>query len=213
MEKQFTMRELLKRGFIRLEDEDFRDDGNKFKVYYYKGLRITYLKSYGEYYLSIDLPYGDYIYDDYKNKPWYKLTDEFNGCDNVDPDKVIENCEAIIKGLKELQDEITKEEKADLDLLYLVKAQEIEMAEKVLNDFKSGNYIWNISGKYELEWAIDAVKSLEKEVLRLKDKEFYNLPLRELRTLNNQLEKHNYLYIKEDNYYIKKLKKIMEEDI
>lgn len=213
MKKEFTMKQLTKRGFIRKEDEDFRDDGNKFKTYYYKGLRITYLKSYGEYYLAIHLPDGNYIYDDYKDKDWYKLADEYNGCTKIDPDKVIENCEIIIRGIVELEEEINQQEKPDLDLLYLVKNQEIEMAEKVLNDFKSGNYIWEIENEYECKWTMDSVRHLQKEVDRLKDKQFYDMGIKDLRQLANNLEKYNYLYLREDDYYIKKLKKVMGEDI
>jgi hypothetical protein len=215
MNKEFTIKELTKRGCIRDKGEDFRDDGHKFKICYYKGLRISYLKAYERYYISIRIPeHGDYIFEDYKDKEWYKLADEFNGYDSTpDGDKIIENCEAIIKGIKELQDEIAKEEKPDLELFYMVKAQEIEMAEKVLNDFKSGQYIWKIKEEYRIKYVIQAVKGLEEEIYRVRNREFTDLSLKELRRLRQQLNEFSYLYIRENDYYIKMLKEYMKEDI
>ncbi len=41
-----------KYGFIRTPENDFSDDGNRFKAYDYKGIEFSYLKAYGEVYLS-----------------------------------------------------------------------------------------------------------------------------------------------------------------
>ena len=40
--KEFTLRELTKRGCIRIKEEDFTDDGNRFKILTYKNLRISF---------------------------------------------------------------------------------------------------------------------------------------------------------------------------
>lgn len=86
---------LIKYGFKRNSENDFVDDGNHFKFYCYKGLPISYLKSEGEYYLDLRLDYIGVKYEEYKED--LKILEEFNGCTNIDIEKLIKNCEYIIK--------------------------------------------------------------------------------------------------------------------
>ena len=80
--------------FVRHEEKDFVDDGTKFRFYYYKDV------------LPISATNGKYgafvcIRPDYLKMPWetyrddLKILDEFNGCEEVDMSKLIENCEFI----------------------------------------------------------------------------------------------------------------------
>lgn len=47
-----TVLNFKKYGFIRTPEKDFKDDGNSFKCYDYKGIRFSYLKSDGNVYLA-----------------------------------------------------------------------------------------------------------------------------------------------------------------
>ena len=52
LKESFSSRNLIKAGFERWVEKDFEDDGSKFKMYKYKEMPVTYLKSNGEIYLS-----------------------------------------------------------------------------------------------------------------------------------------------------------------
>ena len=108
MEKGFTIRELTARGWTRREDLDFRDDGNKFKVFEYKnGLLASYTKVNGDYYLSLRLDYLDGLsYDEYSKMDSYELTNEFNGVPEVDADKVTENAVKIMEEYNKVLEEV-----------------------------------------------------------------------------------------------------------
>ena len=52
LKESFSSRNLIKAGFERWVEKDFEDDGSKFKMFKYKEMPVTYLKSDGEIYLS-----------------------------------------------------------------------------------------------------------------------------------------------------------------
>lgn len=47
-----TVLNFKKYGFVRTPERDFSDDGNRFKIYDYKGIKFSYLKQNSEVYLS-----------------------------------------------------------------------------------------------------------------------------------------------------------------
>lgn len=89
-----------KKFFERRADQDFRDDGTKFRFYYYKGvLPVSTTTFDGTLFCAIRLDYAGFKYAEYKKD--YAIIDEFNGI-SVDKacamkDKFIENCEYIAK--------------------------------------------------------------------------------------------------------------------
>lgn len=90
---------LTSAGFTRDEFMDFGDDGNYFKGYNYKGIPVSYLRKYGEIYLSFRL---DYLKNPNNAKTWNEDTDRFNG---INPDKItkedlIETAEKVLEYAK-----------------------------------------------------------------------------------------------------------------
>lgn len=80
--------------FVRHAEEDFVDDGTKFRLYYYKDV-LPISATNGKYgaFVCIRMDYLGINYEAYKED--YKILDEFNGCEEVDMKKLIENCEFI----------------------------------------------------------------------------------------------------------------------
>lgn len=170
------MKSLLKNGFTRREDLDFTDDGSRFTAYEYNGLVITKATYRGEYYISVRVDYlkdVDFIHEDYYNKDWYRLADEFNGVREVDVDKLKENMDIIKKGVEELNEEI-KSDPIDKDLIETELKKEANEIEQFLNE--------NIY--------IDIMKFDEYQVRSFK--RYFDGLKSKLDRINSKLEKQNY---------------------
>lgn len=129
---------LLKNGFIRREDLDFTDDGARFTAYEYNGIVVTKTTYNGEYFISIRVDYlkgFNFIYDDYSNKDWYKLCDEFNGVREVDVEKLKENINIIKKGVDELEEEI-KKDPINIELIEESLNRELKEVCDFINEYK-----------------------------------------------------------------------------
>lgn len=207
--KEFSLRELTKRGCIRVKEEDFSDDGNRFKILNYKNLRISYLKDQGDYFLSIRIPYSgeNYIYEDYKDKEWYKNCDKYNNCSSIDPDDVIRICEEAIKGIEELESQ--PREEIDTTKMEERKQKEIVMAQKALEDFRNSNVIYTIKSEYQVKWLLDYYHSLEREIQILQELDFSKLAYKDLKYKRNFFREYGYINIEseKDDFYIKSLYK------
>lgn len=206
--KEFTLKELTKRGCIRTKEKDFRDDGTKFKTLNYKGMEITYTKYEEEYFLSIRIDYysRELVYSDIPSE-LFKLADEFNGCYDIDPDKVIENAEAIIKGLNEVEAKVKKELETGLDITPLKNRaiKEIKMINEAIDNFKKSEAIYYLDPRYEAGSALNYLHSLEEYKQRL-NKEWNKLDPSEIRQKLIQLKEINFILVEDDDdYYIKQL--------
>lgn len=129
---------LLKNGFTRREDLDFTDDGARFTAYEFNGMIITKTTYDGEYYISVRVDYlrgFHFIYDDYSNKDWYKLCDEFNGTREVNVDKLKHNINIIRKGVEELEEEI-KNDPIDVELIEESLNRELKEVCDFINEYK-----------------------------------------------------------------------------
>ena len=89
-----------KKLFERREDMDFKDDGTRFRFYFYKGvLPVSTTTGFGNLYCAIRLDYLGKKYADYKVDD--AILDEFNGIPTAEAcakkEKFIENCEYIAK--------------------------------------------------------------------------------------------------------------------
>lgn len=92
--KRFT---LSKKFFTRWTEQDFSDDGTRFRMYLYKGkLPVSQTAWRGSTYTSIRLDYLGFSYRDYKED--VTLMNEFNGIEieRADKEKFIANCEYIL---------------------------------------------------------------------------------------------------------------------
>ena len=215
--KEFNLRELTKRGCTRREEKDFRDDGTKFKVVYYNDLEITYTKYENEYFLSIHINYYDrhLQYEDVP-KELFKLADEYNGCYEVDPDKVIENAKIISEEMKKVEEKVNKELEVKPDTRPLIERslKEIMIGTRALEEFKNSETIYKMTSEWEIKDALEDLHSLEDNVKYLKEMNWDDLENYEIRNKLASLKSSKYIkiegiedfYIKELNNYIKKYK-------
>lgn len=98
MHNNFNARELTKAGFTRVASEDFSDDGTRFTMYEYAGIKVSlaHLRNDGLVFLSAR---GEGNYEEISLLPSYKGLDEFNCVneDEVDVEKLKANIEAFNK--------------------------------------------------------------------------------------------------------------------
>lgn len=212
MQKEFTVRELTTRGWKRREDLDFRDDGTKFKGFESpEGLPLTYTKANGEYYLSLRVDYlNELTYHEYSKMESYSLCDEFNGVEEVDPDKLTQNAAQIMREYNELVAEINN---YTVDMQKLVKSaeKELEIVYRVLFNSNLGIDDLENVDTYEMNRLIDYRKSLKRQaesmLNRLATEQYTQ---KELRNLEENLDKYGYLTINEkDSFYIREIRRIV----
>lgn len=108
IKEDFNPRSLQKYGFIRRPEDDFSDDGSRFRGYVYKTdkgeMPVTYLKSNGQVYLSASLHHKDELsYEEYKDLPSYRDSDKYNGVpeDEVDVADFAKICDRLISEYSE----------------------------------------------------------------------------------------------------------------
>ena len=149
---------LLGNGFIRREDLDFTDDGARFTAYEYNGLVITKTTYRGEYFISIRIDYltdVNFVYDDYKDKEWYKLCDKFNGVYEINIDELRATITLIKAHIECLKEEV-ENDPIDGALMENRLLQE----EKELVNFKNEYKMIDVT-KYS-EYEIRNLKFVEK---------------------------------------------------
>lgn len=205
--KAFTIRELTKRGFIKREDLNFSDDGNRFIGFEYKGMPITYLKSDGEFYLSVRVDYLDnsFTYNEWMKTEECRLTDEFNGVSSIDADKLVENIEKIINKVNELNF-IAENEEIDMTAVKVKVEEEIKMAQEVVDDFKKNFEWWNTYSNSQLIRMADYLKQTVKNIERAKRIDFDNITRVQKKQCVEILENHHYVIFKRSDFYLTKMK-------
>ena len=196
-------------GFNRREDLDFEDDGNHFKGYDYKGLPITTLRSGGYTFLAVREDYLDnnFTFDDWRETEEYELTDEFNYCSEVDLDKLIENCERIMKKIDEMNKQVASEE-IDTSEAEERIAEEIILVKSLINDVKMNLEWWNLRD-FDLKRAANMLRSEERTLKRLQDLDFDSMKIKQKRDIVQNCRKNGYVEFKEDDYYARELRALM----
>ena len=108
--KNLTLANIKGTNFVRHEELDFSDDGNRFKGYTYRGMPITTLYSDGMVYCAVR---PDYIrYNDVPFEMWheteeYRLCDKYNGTSElIDLDDLANICDRVRAKLEELKAEM-----------------------------------------------------------------------------------------------------------
>lgn len=193
------------------EDLNFTDDGNHFKGFEYKGLPITTLRADDRTYLCIRRDYlqNDFTYEDWKQTEEFNLEWEFNGVNEIDLDKLVENCEAILKKMDELNAKCRGEE---LDLTPLKKRLLVERdkVELALAEARCSVRWWKLK-PYQLADAKGCYTALERNLeeicTTLKEVESYTCNRK--RNLVQKVEKYGYAFVAENCYWIEKMKDFM----
>lgn len=104
MVKGLTKANARKYGIEVREDLDFNYDGSRFRGFSYKGMPMTQCIYQGICYLSIrvDSLTNNFTHNEWSETQESKLANEFNGVSEFDIDKLIENLEAIISKVNEM---------------------------------------------------------------------------------------------------------------
>lgn len=198
-------------GFERREDLDFTDDGNRFRGFEYRGMPITTLRADGETYLCIRVDYTQhsFTWNEWSETEEYLLCDEFNGVNDFDLDKLIENLERVIDKVNELDEKANKED-VDTTWVELALTAEIEVAEKAIEDFKA-NYDWFNANSHTTMRYIDYAKSLQRMIEGVKNLDIDSLGRREKMEFVERLEKYGYVKIAENDFYMSQLREAINK--
>lgn len=200
-------------GFEVREDLNFRDDGNYFRGYAYKGMPITTLRADGTTYLAVRVDYLDnnFTTHEWLHTPEYYLAEEFNGVAEVDMDKLVENLEKIIAKVAELNAN-AEAEVIDTDAIQTALDAEVAYAEQVVEDFKH-NFKWYEVSSYKLNQLADYLKSQERENARCKAMKISEQSVRIQRDLRERLNKYGYVMIRKDSFYLEQMLEAMSKEV
>lgn len=200
-------------GFNLREDLNFSDDGNHFRGFDYKGLPIITVRSKIDncVYLSVRVDYlnNDFTVQDWMETEEYDLANELNGVSEFDIDKLIENCERIIAKVNELNEKARNEVIDTTDVEEAISV-EAKMIEENIEYVKANLEWWNLEyGALKLVKHYMSILIEKQEMLLRKDvKQMDNKRKKEL---VYKLEKYGYVYVKENDFYIRELKKFVKE--
>lgn len=94
--------DMVKYGFVRSPEDDFRDDGNSFVGYRVGRVRVTKCVSDGQAYIDGTINEGFLDYNDYKKLPHYSSIGRLNGVSistltEIDLMRLYEDCQAYEK--------------------------------------------------------------------------------------------------------------------
>lgn len=192
------------------EDLNVEDDGNHFRGFDYKGLPITTLRTGDKTYLDIDIYYLDdiqFTWREWRETEESKLTGEFNGCDEVDLEKLIDNCERIIAKVNELN-EMAKADVVDMTEVKKRLAVEYELIYRTVKDAKNDLKWWQLE-KYDLNRAKDNMNYLIGIGNRIAKFNEFTLSRRRKKELCEMLEEYGFVKLSENDSSVKNLKEMI----
>ena len=150
---------MKKAGYVRVQSEDFSDDGTRF-IMFQKGdvfISYTYHEDYGHF---MSPRYRDIEYRDYALFPSYKEHDKFN---NIDRDFEISELDEIVEAMQ-----------ADIDAYKQNPKFAREAEQKKIDDFrkacewdhmsdiedqKARDAVWNLAWEYGHSSGLEEVRS------------------------------------------------------
>lgn len=193
-------------GFVRREDLDFADDGNYFRGFSYKGMPITTLRSDNVTYLCVRV---DYLENEFTYKEWmqteeFKLCDAFNGVSEFDIDELIENIEAIMAKVAEMNEAAMNEE-IDTTEAEVALVNEIANAEQVVEEFKA-NFKWYDASTYQLRTLMAYMKNQVQEIERAKAMNIAEMSKKEKREIVERFNNYGYVRIANDGFYLREMR-------
>ena len=157
---------LVKYGFVRNQEEDFSDDGNRFQCYKVgKRVRVSKLVADGEVYISARIDGNKLDYAEYSVLPHYKSLDVLNGVSisTIEESDLIElysNCLEYEKEYEETEKNSVFPTREELINLYseikAIRQNELEIIKSKIDIDKLSNL-----HKYQVEMILDYYKSLK----------------------------------------------------
>ena len=162
--KKLTKANCEKYGIEVAPELDFSDDGNKFRGFMYNGMPMTQCYADGTCYLCIRVDYlsNSFTYKEWMNTEEYYLCDQFNGVNEFDIEKLIENLEKVIAKVEEMNSSSSVSE-ADIENVKEVILDEVNKIEGFMDNVKINFKWWSASTAY-LSRIADYMKTLEEKV-------------------------------------------------
>lgn len=174
--KNLSVANIKGTNFVRREDLDFSDDGNRFRGFSYKGLPITTLYSDGCVYCDVRpdyLQYKDVPWEMWKETEEYKLCDKYNGTSElIDLEDLANICDRVLAKLDSMVSEMNNmdcsEQKSKV--LEVLKKEEAELKEFIekaeeFNFFKS--FMDDKISDWDIKNIKDYLSSLKKDYARI----------------------------------------------
>lgn len=173
--KNLSVTNIKGTNFVRREDLDFSDDGNRFRGFSYKGLPITTLYSDGRVYCSVEVDYTN------NNIPWelwskteeYELCDKYNGTSElIDLEDLANICDKVLAKLDSIKSEMNNMDLSEQKskIWKVLNDEELELKafiEKAegFNFFKS--FMDNKISDWEIKHIKDYLSSLKNDYMRI----------------------------------------------
>lgn len=199
MVKGLTKTNIRGTGIEVAPQYDFTDDGNRFRGFIYKGMPMTQCRADGICYLTIRT---DELDNRFTLKEWmateeFALEDEFNGVSEFDLDKLIQNLEAVIAKVNELN---ANAEEVDVTAIVAKANEEIESAEEFVEHVKA-TFKWWEKDEYTVRKITHYFKEFTARIERLRKKDFASLSRKNQKYYAERLEQYGYIELTEDDFY------------
>lgn len=198
-------------GIELAPEHDFTDDGNRFRGFIYKGLVMTQCHADGTCYLAIRVDYMDnqFTWKEWSKTKEYRLEDEFNGVSEFDLDKLIENLEAILAKVNEMNAKASAEE-IDMTEITRKAKNEVIALEKFIGRVQTSLKWWKLR-EYDLKCAGRYMEALIKKLDGFKTIDFNGLSRVDKMKYVETLKDHGYVYINPNDFYVRQLEQYIAE--
>ena len=226
--KTITINSIKKaRGFARRVEFDFKDDGNSFTGWSYRGLPITQLRSDGQTYFCFRVDYLNehssvpvkFTWYDWMQTEGYKMADKWNGVDELPTtmDEIASVGDKIISCIEELNAKVEKEEVSVGPIISKLLEEECYFAKEYAKITLVDLFDERLS-EYDVKILRDYSKSIyayckqaQKMRVDIKAGKFSKKSLKEL---SQKLDKYGYVSNNaSDCYYVKRCYEIINEKL
>lgn len=192
-------------GFERREDLDFVDDGDFFRGFSYKGMPIITHRFGDTTYLCVRV---DYLENSFTYKAWMETTecslcDKFNGVSEFDIDELIENLEAIIAKVADMN-EAAENEDIDMSDVKAHIREEIKFASESVEKFKA-NFVWYEANGYVLEKMARYLKATIDKLEKMSTCDVDSLDNKSKKEMVERLRDYGYVAFKSNDFYISEM--------
>lgn len=218
--KKFTVRDLTKAGFIRHNELNFKDDGALFQVLEFEGMYVSYTKYFDQYFLAIRPDYcnekTNFTFKEWMETEEWKLQDEFNGCFEINVEKLIENIRKINAKRAEMntigEKEAEENTKNNAEEIISRLEDEFVIAEDAIDTALTLD--WINADDYTIKQVKSCVKSLMSykigiETL-LKRVNACEASAHELMMYAKRIRETGYYLVKIDNYYVGRINELVK---
>ena len=218
---KFTAAQFSKFGFERDAENDFSDDGNRFKAYKYGSVRVTYLSAHGEVYISAHV--SEQIRERNLNvthEEYYKTLRErhvdpdlyngvANGKDAIDLNVLIEEIGKALMILDELDAKASEDDELSVEVVARI-SEERNMLTAAMSKIENVDWLhWTKPEGcyYELQDLRNWHEAFERKLGELDAIERGDGG--HSHKVNARFRQYGYVVEKDDGYYVKNVERVL----